>query len=345
MPGDVGRPSAVDRHAPPADAARVTPRNAPIVPAVDEPRGPHLPDRMTVLSRAAWPFVILAVVVVYLRVLRTSGVTLDAEGLLSLLLSVVRSAGFALLGAALFVRRPDALSRLWPVVIAVSLLALAELLVAASPIVGDLVDAGATGNGTPTILTAGYVIGRAGAVARLFAFGYLWIGLGPVRRRADPAGSRAILVGLLGAGFAIVAFGVAGLASAGVLDAEPGIVAVNLVAIALSALNFVVSLAILAVVLAGARAGEEPGPSWWMAVVGLVLCPIVSDGTLWLFNALPAMDAGVFSAMQWLLLVAGAAGSLLLGGAFLAGFPERAGARRGKAAAPPAVKRGATSGR
>ena len=306
-------------------------RRDPVAPAGDEPRGPHLPDRLTALPWTVWPFVVLTVLVVYLRPLRSTGMDLDASGWLALFLSVVRSAGFTLLGAALFIRRPDARSRLWPVVVAVSLLGIAELLVAASPIVGDLVDSGASDSG-PTILSAGFVIGRAAAVARLFAYGYLWIGLGAVRTRDDPAGSRAVLVGLLVLGFGIVVFGVAGLASAGVFDAEAGIVATNLVAIALSALGFVASLAILAVVLSGARAGEGPGQSWWMAVVGIVLCPIVSDGTLWVFNALPAMGAAVFSVVQWLLLIAGAAGSLLLVGAFLAGFPERRGGRRRVAA-------------
>ena len=305
----------------------MTPRNAPVAPAGGEPRGPHLPERITALPLAVWPFVLLALLVLYLRPLRSTGMDLDATGWLALLLSVVRSAGFALLGAALFLRRPDARSRLWPVVAAVSLLGIAELLGAASPIVADLVDSGASGNG-PTILSAGFVIGRAGSIARLFAYGYLWVGLGAVRTRDAPAGSGAILAGLLVIGCAVVTFGVAGLASAGAFDASADFVAANLVAIVLSVLNFIASLAILAVVLSGARAGEGPGQSWWMAVAGIALCPIISDGTLWVLNALPAMGAAVISVVQWVLLIAGAAGALLLLGAFLAGFPEHADTRR-----------------
>lgn len=109
----------------------------------EEPRGPHLPDRLTALMRRlatiplpVWPFVALAVVTTAEQWTEPQTITDLAWSVLGLIPSV----SACLLGAAVFLRHPDALRTIPLVVAGVVLSALVPLLRMASPVVWSAID-------------------------------------------------------------------------------------------------------------------------------------------------------------------------------------------------------------
>ena len=289
----------------------------------EEPRGPHLPDRMTAVPAMVWPFVLVAIVVDLLWLQRNPGAEFDADRALPFISSIARTSALALLGAALFLRRPDAWRNLRPIAKAVTLFATAQLLAVGALVTSDLMGQGSSGDAELSTITVGFVVGRLAMAAQLFAIGYLWAGLGAVRRRDNAAGSRVLMVGLIGAAIAIMVIGVQTLVALGAYDGEPIIVAQNLIGTALSGLILLALMALLSELLAGARASEEPRGAWWLGFAGVTLWAIGTSGITWIFDALGTSGPDY----EWLVRpvqAAGTAGALLLLVAFLIGLPEHA---------------------
>jgi hypothetical protein len=111
-----------------------------IAPEWEEPRGPHLPDTLTRVPLAVWPFVAFAIALAYITVDRNwTGRIVDQPALPSFVLSLIPIVAMPLAGAALFLRHPHAWSRHRPVALAVILLTAQTVVQVATPIAFDLI--------------------------------------------------------------------------------------------------------------------------------------------------------------------------------------------------------------
>lgn len=281
----------------------------------EEPRPPHLPDRLTAISPWVLPFVIVGVYqLCLLWVARPLGTNETAH--LEYWVNSVRSElpGFAacLLGLALFVRHPDARSTLPQVVSGVFLMLIAEVLRLARPAIGPLVDPfAAPPNDFEFTVAVAQAYGVGTALLGIAGLAFIARGLSAARRQrvAVPVRSTLVVVTVL----VVVSWVLSAVewANSGV-DATPG-------AIATTALSWLVGLiATLAwaylfiVAVVGWRGGETPRLGWGLAALGaglavlvdLLLSVIVLLATPQeqLFRLFEAV--GIASMITWVLLVA-----------------------------------------
>ncbi len=106
----------------------------------EEPRPPHLPDRVMRVHPIAWLFVALAVVVVVADLPTLRSMAVDAWFLGQALLGLVVPVAGCLLGAVLFWRHPDAIERLPLLVIGAVLSALVPVLRLGSSLVASILE-------------------------------------------------------------------------------------------------------------------------------------------------------------------------------------------------------------
>ena len=116
----------------------------------EEPRPPHLPDAVTTVSPWVFLFVLLAVLQVIAGWLewKAQGDLGDPTYGASIALGVVQAACVSLLGAALFLRHPDAHRRLPMLVVGVVLLVATVLL----PLVVGAIDGPLQTNELPLVV-------------------------------------------------------------------------------------------------------------------------------------------------------------------------------------------------
>ena len=164
-----------------------------------EPRGPHLPDVITRIPLAVWPFVAAAMLAAYGRVslLRPESFE-SAANVLWVIVGSVEAVVAPLLGAALFYRHPRA-HRTVPAI------AFASVLFAFTTVVDALREPVMNGIAPPTFFGSldDPVVTLAGSGYRLveallvvFALTYLAIGLADARRFEDRTNARAIVIAL-----------------------------------------------------------------------------------------------------------------------------------------------------
>ena len=298
----------------------------PVTATWEEARPPHLPDRITAVPILVWPFVALAVLLAFLQFRRYGGMSGAGADVVALAPGVIEVAAMTLLGAALFVRHPDAWSRLRPVALGVTLLAVAEALRLLAPMVDDV--AAATG-----------ITGEAGDVSPVFTVVLLrgcaqddhrhpraspacWIGFRATRTLGDPPGTRAILAALLVVGLGVFAVGYGREFALGAFDGDGVVVVANAIVIATVAAGLVAWIAVASELLAGARVQERP--SRGLAQSGAVAAlRIVHQRGAALLHPAASMDAtsAAFSVAVWSVMLIATGSALLLLVAFLLGLP------------------------
>ena len=289
-------------------------------------RGPHLPDRLTALPAAIWPFVLVAALAVAAW-LAGRGPLDDPASTFWSIVGLVGPVATALTGAALFLRHPGAWTTDRRLAIGVALLAVGELLtVVASPI-GSTLDGLVPASGGAVF--SGPIAG-AFDLLRIaiepLALIVIALGLGHARRTTDdPAQRRRIRLAIV-AGAAVV-FTVEVIFSLGsILPGElaPSDRILILGGVATAAF-WLAGWAYLAIVaLAGWRSGEEPATAWLAAAAGPLLS--IGLGVLGVLISIIVLVVGVVDLPIGLASVLGALPAVLLFVAFAAGLPRPAAA-------------------
>ena len=285
----------------------------------DEPRGPHLPDRLTGIPLLIWPFVVLAVVqVAVLWMEHAADIARDPVWLGQVFLSGVDDVAASLLGAALLLRHPDAIRTLRLVVVGVVLIAVEQVLglleAPIRPMMEALTAASEDGSGYFYVSSA-YTF----AASLVGTFGILYVALGlDTARRYEGRANRAVVGGLVLVSALIVA---ANIASYVQLPEGSGVIPV------LAAGSIVVSFAsllatsyLVVISLGGWRAGESPPLGWALGVASGALT-IAAAALVSVALVLRPSDVNVLAtayatltALAWLALL----------GAFLVGLPSTA---------------------
>lgn len=326
--------AAVDGTADPAhDAAMDEPVGRTIEGTPwEEPRGPHLPDRLTSLPgklpRASWAFLALAIangIVLAVDRFFLPDPSLDpalfVRSIVGQVLGLIPPVATMLFGAAVFARNPSAWSTHRSVAVGVLLLAASQMMQTAGIWVRGLLDDpfGAASTAYSLLVAVVLAMGFV-AVAR---------GLRVARLRPDGGGSarrdQAIVVGLVLLVVWTVAVGL--LALARYASDNPDVNAwYNLVLIGASWLT-IASIGYLAIVVsAGAAAGERPAAAWRLAMAGTWLIIAATTISLSVSNVayLVVTPSTDFSILTWIGLgtsTLAAVGYLLLLAAFARGLP------------------------
>jgi len=290
-------------------------------PTWEEPRGPHLPDWTARIPGSAWAFLAVAALVAWRAASDLLSSSIDEPATtLSVSLSIAGRVAAPLLGAALFVRHPDALREHRALALGCALLAASVLAGSFRGDVHGLLDglAGDTESFGPSPWSTAY-----GAAVTLAAAGGLLAlgrGLRAARTRASRLSERPLLVVALAVPVATAVIATSALLGT---EGQEDMLGVFLVSNA-AGLAVGIAWAVLAVeALAGAHAGEAPATGWRLAAVAT--WGMLAEG-LWsllaglFYMAVP--DAAL--AASGLLSVVSVAGSLmwlLLLAAFAAGLP------------------------
>jgi hypothetical protein len=281
----------------------------------EEARGPHLPDRLTRVPILVWPFVILAVVQIVAIVLEDwMAMTADPGGVA---LNYGARIAASLLGAALFLRHPDAVRTLPILVLGVTLMAVEQVIGVLSVALGPLF---AESWIVPTDDTTTYVGASVFSIVRsaigMLAVLSLALGLAAARR-IEGGVDRPVLVVLIGGSIVVAVASDIGfrlLTSESVIVSPIAYVASVVVGLA----SLLATSYLVAVALAGWLAGERPSIGWALAAAsGSVTIAIVAAFAL--VSLIQPRDLGplltVFS-------IAIAASPVLLLVAFAIGLPS-----------------------
>lgn len=284
----------------------------------DEARGPHLPDRLTAVPLAAWPFVILAVVqVAGIWMANATDIARDIGWLWQVILVSIDDVAASLLGAALFVRHPGAIRTLPLVVVGVSLLALEQILgLLATPLRPAFEATNEAFGDETAFFYAASAYSWFGSLVGSFGILSIARGLDAARRSAGRTGRR-LIAGLVLVSLLIVA----GTATTYLLPAQ-GSGVIPVLAAGASGVTLVSLLAtsyLVVIALAGWRAGEHPALGWALAVVSgaavIAAAAVVSS----------AMVLGAeFSPLTTIFSLLSELGWLALLAAFLVGLPSTA---------------------
>ena len=308
-----------------ADPAAMQAGEEPVPATWEEARPPHLPDRITAIPVMVWPFVALTVVVVFARSRIYIGVPFDASIAISFGLGMAQLGAMTLLGAALFLRHPDAWSRLRPVAVAVSLIAIAEALVVFAPHVEGLVRGGWIGSGWDgesfPIITVSYVLGRVASVIGIVGIASLGVGLRATRRTPDATRTLVLFVALSTVALAFLALGYGRALDDGWGNADQAIAAAeNRISVAIVAVTLVAWVAVASILVVGALRQERPTSGWAVAAIAALA---IAVGLEPIYLMWPTFDAtsGLLPA-GWITVGIAAAGAVLLLVAFLLGLPE-----------------------
>jgi hypothetical protein len=298
-----------------------------------EARGPHLPDAMTRLSLWVYVFVAAAIAEVVAAWLDWRGLGPSAApfDLTAALVSRTGSIAASLIGAALFLRHPDARTTLPLLVFAAILLTVGQL--------ADLVDApvrrllesiAPTADDGSAISPASIAYSVFTTLLSVFAALYLGAGLAEARRNGPVRSERLLTIWLAVVGIAAVLISAIPIGQATV-DASPRTIVLFVIGLILSLLVTLTWCYVLVVTLSGWIGGEEPRRGWGLAALTAMLVLfvriVVSVGSVMSLPpviqevALRAVSFG--STVGWVLLLA----------AFLVGLPATTGDR--PAATPP----------
>ncbi len=245
--------------------------------AWEEARPPHLPDRLTRLSPWVFLFVLTALFHVWFawREWSIGGVLADPSSLGSIIWSRITAIVTSLLGAALFIRHPDATRRLPLVVVGVVLVALEQLMTTGSESLQE-VFARLTPPGDdplPFVPAAAFfsvVTSLVGVVAVLC----IARGIASARRFEDVIRFRRLAIVLVLVSILGVA---ASLVSLGETTFESSMWTSPLVAIGIT-MSLMVALAwayLLVVSLRGFVARDEPRVGWGLVALAATLFVVI----------------------------------------------------------------------
>lgn len=288
-----------------------------------EARPPHLPDRLTAVPWLAWPFVAIAVILLAVAWPRVQEVFAPGGFSVVRLIVELDALAIALLGAALFWRRHDALRTMPNVVVGVTLLAAREILRAAAPTLqGAFATLTPAPEAFPFFVPLSTAYNAFATVVGLFGLVYLARGLAEARRREDgwssrPATLAVVVVALL--------LGAAQWWTIGDLPADASMTIGTLVVVSLSltALNLLAWGYLTLTAGRGWRAGEAPSRGWLAATLAGV-CLFLSTIMLAILNwVVSAPSDGVLLIHQLASLI-GIASSFLLLVALALGLPSTA---------------------
>ncbi len=234
----------------------------------DEARPPHLPDAVTRVSPWVYPFLVAALVHVWLL---WTDLTLQT----GLELRRVPAIAATLFGAALFLRHPDARRRLPLLVFGVLLFALGELLDAASGAVARFLDE-LFRIGDPFLMysPSGTAWSVFTALVGIFAVLYTAAGLSAARTRDNVAAAGQLAVWLSVLAIVIVALSLLSLAGLSI-DMSAWVLVTVALGIGLTLASTVVWTYLLVVSLNGWLAGETPRFAWALAAIAAALFLLV----------------------------------------------------------------------
>jgi hypothetical protein len=311
----------------------------------EEPRGPHLPDRLTriprKLPRGSWAFVILAAATGLLLAFdRPLPLWPDTDAdigpyvryVLDLILWVIPPIATILFGAALFVRHRRAWTTHGALALGLVMLAVAEAMQAASDRVAGLFWIVTPPADDVTFLTPGLTAYTLLTMV-LIAVGTVYFarGVRAARRRPELEGrSRWAVTIALVATLLTVSVAVGGLVTmwrAASEDSGDGYLAYNAAILFVNWLTFAAQAYLAVVLWAGMASGEEPAGAWRLGTVGvwaiLIGAASASIATAVLFAvATPEMDLTIWSSLGLVWSIVQAAGYLLLLAAFSRGLPS-----------------------
>jgi hypothetical protein len=298
----------------------------PVTATWEEARPPHLPDRITAIPVMVWPFVILTAVVVYTRTRLYIGMPLDASNVIGSGLSIATVTAMTLLGAALFLRHPDAWSRLRPAALAVSLIAIGAAMDVLAPHVdGALRSVGIgqewDGNELP-VITASYALGRLASIVGILGVASLAMGLRATRRTPDATRTLVLFVALSIGALGFLAVGYGRILDDGWGDSDQAMLAAaNRISIAIHAVGLVAWVAVASILTIGARRRERPTAGW---LVGAIATLAIVVGLEPIFAVWPTFDSATsgLTLAGWLEVGTAAVGAVLLLVAFCLGLPE-----------------------
>ena len=280
----------------------------------EEPRPPHLPDRLTSISPWVLPFLGVAVLQLWVFWLAQPFGT-DQWSLLEYWASIrYQFPGIAgsLIGLALFLRHPDARTVMPQITKGAFLLLLQQVMRLLAPTLEPLFVGLAPGNDEMALfspLSQAYSIFTS--LVGVFGIAFIASGLAAARRFGDVRHMRGVTVLLTG--LAIVNAGYTTLGYALLLDYSSGISIVFVVGALFANLFRALALAYLVIVLvSGTLAWEAPRSGWRLGAIGagllllqalvapfLSVVPLPQEGLLPLFGFLAD---GVL--VGWILLVA-----------------------------------------
>ncbi len=282
----------------------------------EEPRPPHLPDRVMRAHPIAWLFVALAVVVVVADLPTLRSMAFDTWFLGQALLGLVVPVAGCLLGAVLFWRHADAIERLPLLVIGAVLSALVPVLRLGSSVVASFLE----GLGPTVDMGSPAMVGTSVYVQLVSMVGVLaLVCLAQGLRRAARVDLRldARLVGLL----VVISLLIEAIVALWYLRLPEVAMAPNTVtrvgAVVIGLATLLAWSYLVAVALAGRAAGERPARGWRLIALSGILA-ILSSAAIALFGFIQT-DAvrELFLAIG---LVSAASGVALLAG-FAVGTP------------------------
>jgi hypothetical protein len=292
-------------------------------PGPDEPRGPHLPDRVTALPPLVWVFVALAIADLAWLASRVPTTGVSPFDLVLYGLNIVPSVAAILLPAALLWRHRDAMSRARTLLFGTMLYASVEGLQILSeplqPVFERL---------TPPSDDLQFLVPMAaaysGLVSLVASFGLLYIavGLSRARRYEDASGSIVALVVPLAAALAL-ASGLLTISRIPFGDTviTPTVIVYLAAQLILGVITIVAWAYLMVSAWRGVRVGEVPRLGWGLAALagGLIILAV----SLASVRSLIATGEGSLNTtISYLTLAGYSFGHLLLLLAFAVGLPS-----------------------
>ena len=242
----------------------------------EEPRPPHLPDRLASMPWLAWPFLIFAAVLAGVAWPRAQDV-LAAGGPYGAWSVVTQLDPIltVLLGAALFWRHPDAARELPRIAVCVALLATGEILrLIAEPLAPILAGITPPTEALPGFVPLGSAFDAFATSIGLFGLVYLVRGLDEARRFEDEGSLRRIAIPLVALGLAI---GIGKFVRLGQLPVDDTLTVGTVVAVSLilSTLDLLAWVYLIVICARGWRSGDAPSRGWLAALLAGV-CVMVA---------------------------------------------------------------------
>jgi hypothetical protein len=286
-------------------------------PPIPEARPPHLPDVVTRLSPGFFAFALVAVLVAWLSVREWIGLYPFVDtGAVIALLATVQFVVVPLLGAALFLRHPQAHRTLPLLAFGLALMTFGEVLSAFDdPIRRFLAELSPSDVGPTTPATLAYAVFTS--LLALFALLYVGAGLTAARRRDRGAAERPLAIWL---GALAVVGAVISLATVFQLqfDASAAGIVQLVIGFVLSLLLTLAWAYVTAVAIGGWLTREDPRRAWILAALGLSILFAVRL----IASTVTALFLGdAFLTLLTVTTIASAAAWLLLLVAFALGLP------------------------
>ncbi len=302
------------------------PADVSVTATWDEARPPHLPDRITAIPVMVWPFLVMTAAVIYARSRLYIGMPLDASNVIGSGLGTATVAAMTLLGAALFLRHPDAWSRLRPVAVAVSLIAIGAAMDVLAPHVDGALRSVGIGEewngGELPMITVSYALGRLASIVGILGVASLAIGLRATRRTPDASPTLVLFVALSIGALAFLAVDYGRILDDGWGDSDQAMVAAaNRISSAIHAVGLVAWVAVASILMIGARRRERPTSGWLVGAIATLATVVGLEPIFVLWPTFDMATSGLTLA-GWLAVGATAAGAVLLLVAFLLGLPE-----------------------